>query len=285
DEAGPKENGGCPDQDGDGDGVFDRVDQCVKEGEDKDGYEDADGCPDPDNDGDTVLDATDACPLVKGAAELKGCPDQDGDGLIDSQDSCPAIKGPKENKGCADGDKDGDTVIDRLDRCPDVAGDKNNAGCAWPDGDGDTVADRFDNCPTEAGPATNSGCPDKVKQLVVITSDKLIIKDKVYFETNKAALMTKSNALLVQVAAVLVAHPEIKLLQIEGHTDTTGDAAFNTALSGERAEAVKDFLVKRGVDAARLKAVGFGPEKPADTNDTPAGRENNRRVEFNIIGQ
>jgi outer membrane protein OmpA-like peptidoglycan-associated protein len=91
--------------------------------------------------------------------------------------------------------------------------------------------------------------------------------------------------LLDQVGAVLSEHPEITVLQVEGHTDNVGEAERNKGLSQERANGVKAYLVTKGVDEKRLVAVGFGQEKPADTNDTPAGRENNRRVEFNIVTQ
>ncbi len=282
--AGPATNNGCPADDTDGDGLNDGVDKCPKEPEDKDGYQDEDGCPDPDNDSDGVLDAADGCPTMPGPVANKGCPDkdEDADGVVDRDDACPTEKGLAENKGCPDKDQDGDGVPDRLDKCVDVAGEKDNEGCIWPDADNDTVPDRFDNCPKEAGPASNSGCPAKVKQLVQITREKLVIKDKVYFDSGKATLLAKSNTLLDQVAAIVKDHTEIKLLQIEGHTDNTGDATTNTKLSQDRADAVKAYLVKKGVDADRLKAAGFGPDRPADTNATPAGRDNNRRVEFNI---
>ena len=77
-------------------------------------------------------------------------------------------------------------------------------------------------------------------------------------------------------------HPEISLVQVEGHTDNVGQPEKNKKLSQDRADSVKAYLVKKGVADARLKAVGFGQEKPAESNDTPAGRDNNRRVEFNL---
>ncbi|MDX2015784.1 MAG: OmpA family protein, partial [Myxococcaceae bacterium] len=149
----------------------------------------------------------------------------------------------------------------------------------------DGVNDRVDNCINEAGPATNQGCPEKQKQLVVITREKLIIKDKVYFDTGKATIQKRSNALLDQIANIMSTHSEIGLIQVEGHTDNTGVPEQNLKLSQDRANSVKEYLVKKGVADTRLKAVGFGQDKPADSNDTPAGRDNNRRVEFNIISQ
>ncbi len=225
-EAGPASNKGCPDQDQDHDGVLGAADRCPTVAEDKDGFQDDDGCPDLDDDADGVPDVDDACRTLPGPKENKGCPDQDEDhdGVMGAADACPKEKGPAENKGCPDQDRDGDTVPDRADKCVEVPGDKNNDGCPWPDQDGDGVVDRFDNCPKEAGPVTNSGCPTRVKQLVQITSDKLVIKEKVFFEIGKAVLQPKSNVLLDQVAAVLKDHTEIKLVQVEGHTDNTGDA-------------------------------------------------------------
>ena len=120
---------------------------------------------------------------------------------------------------------------------------------------------------------------------MIITKEKLIIKEKVFFDTNKATILKKSNGLLDQVASVLMEHLEIALVQVEGHTDTVGTPEHNKVLSQDRANSVKAYVVKKGVDEKRLVPVGFGQEKPADTNETPVGRENNRRVEFNIVVQ
>ncbi|MBM4781197.1 MAG: OmpA family protein [Archangiaceae bacterium] len=283
DQAGPKETNGCPIEDKDKDGTNDKTDKCV----DVAGPKENGGCPWGDKDKDGVLDNDDKCVDVAGPKENAGCPwgDKDKDGVLDNDDKCVDQSGPKENAGCPDTDKDADGTVDRLDACIDVAGEKDNKGCPYPDTDKDGVNDRVDNCINEAGPATNQGCPEKVKQLVVITREKLVIKDKVYFDLNKATLQKRSFALLDQVSAVLKQHTEITLVQVEGHTDNTGVPEQNLKLSQERADSVKDYLVKQGVDASRVKAVGFGQEKPADSNDTPAGRDNNRRVEFNIIGK
>jgi outer membrane protein OmpA-like peptidoglycan-associated protein len=283
DQAGPKENNGCPVEDTDKDGVLNKDDGCPE----KAGPKENKGCPDEDKDLDGLVDRLDGCPDKPGPRENKGCPwgDKDNDGVTDNDDKCPDQAGPKENGGCPDTDKDGDGTVDRLDACIDVVGEKDNKGCPYPDADKDGVNDRVDNCVNEAGPASNQGCPEKQKQLVVITREKLIIKDKVYFDTGKATIQARSNTLLDQIAAIMSTHDEIKLIQVEGHTDNTGVPEKNLTLSQDRANSVKAYLVKKGVADTRLKAVGFGQDKPADTNDTPAGRDNNRRVEFNIIGQ
>jgi outer membrane protein OmpA-like peptidoglycan-associated protein len=82
------------------------------------------------------------------------------------------------------------------------------------------------------------------------------------------------------VAQVMKAHPEVQRVTIEGHTDDTGSAATNRKLSQARAEAVRDYLVGKGVEASRLEAKGFGPDRPVQSNKTKAGRDANRRVEF-----
>jgi OmpA-OmpF porin, OOP family len=281
DKPGPKETGGCPVDDKDKDGSLDKDDKCI----DVAGPKENAGCPWGDKDSDGVLDNEDTCVDQAGPKENAGCPwgDKDGDTVLDNEDKCPDQTGPKENGGCPDSDKDADGTVDRLDACIDVVGEKDNKGCPYPDTDKDGVNDRVDNCIGEPGPATNQGCPEKVKQLVVITPEKLVIKEKVYFDLNNANLQKRSSPLLDQVAAIVKSHSEIKLLQVEGHTDNSGDAEPNLSLSQARADAVKAYLVKQGVEASRLKAVGFGQTKPADSNDTPVGRENNRRVEFNVI--
>jgi len=281
----------CPDLDKDGDGIKNAVDKCPTEPEDKDGYQDEDGCPDPDNDGDGVPDIDDQCPLQPGPAANHGCPDtdRDKDGVVDRLDKCPDqpedIDGFEDEDGCPDLDNDGDGIPDEQDACPLQAGISEEKGCPAKDSDMDGVMDFEDNCPAEAGTRENHGCPSAQKQLVVITREKLVILDKVFFDTGKAIILPKSFPLLDQVANVLNGHPEIALVQVEGHTDNVGKPEVNKKLSGDRADSVKKYLVKKGVAEQRLRAVGFGQDKPAAGNDTPQGRETNRRVEFNIVQQ
>jgi outer membrane protein OmpA-like peptidoglycan-associated protein len=102
----------------------------------------------------------------------------------------------------------------------------------------------------------------------------------ILFDTNSDCLKTESAAVIKSVARGLEANPNLKL-RIEGHTDTTGSAAANLDLSKRRAEAVKTVLVTQfGVGADRLTTDGLGSSKPLDSNDTPQGRAQNRRVEF-----
>jgi uncharacterized repeat protein (TIGR01451 family) len=270
----------CGEDDLDGDGVKNAADRCLRVA----GVSAYEGCPVPDTDGDGLTDDVDACPTEAGLRERNGCPvrDRDLDGVEDADDACPDEAGPAERKGCPVRDRDQDGVEDADDACPDEAGPAERRGCPLKDQDGDGVEDAFDNCPTEKGDPANAGCPKKQKQLVIIQADRLVIKEKVFFATGKSTVLPKSFPLLNNVARVLIAHPEVKLVRIEGHTDSQGSRDLNLKLSQARAEAVKAYLVKQKVEAERLKAVGFGPDKPTATNDTPAGREQNRRVEFNF---
>ncbi|MCA3012987.1 MAG: OmpA family protein [Myxococcaceae bacterium] len=279
----------CPALDDDGDGVANQADGCPLVAEDADGFEDADGCPDLDDNADGLADTVDRCPRKKGPRENKGCPsmkvteqDTDRDGLVDSKDDCPAEAGPRDNRGCPLADRDGDGTSDRDDACPDEPGSPDERGCPPKDKDGDGVADAFDNCPAVKGPASNQGCPEKERQLVIITSERLVIKEKVFFATAKATILARSFPLLNNVARVLREHPEIPLVRIEGHTDSVGNREANVSLSQRRANSVKDYLIHQGVDGTRLQARGYGPDRPSDTNATDAGRSNNRRVEFLI---
>ena len=285
---------GCPDRDGDG--IVDAQDACP----DKPGVKSADpkknGCPlppppPPDRDHDGILDRDDACPDVAGVPsndpKKNGCPrDIDSDGIPDTQDACPDVPGVKTNDPATNGcpsDRDKDGIPDNLDACPDQPGIPELHGCPDKDTDNDGVPDRLDNCPTVPGPKENGGCPPKQKQLVVITREKLEIKDKIYFATNKATIQRKSFKLLDQIATVIKGHPNIEKIRIEGHTDNVGSAEHNRKLSQARADSVKAYLVKKGVNADRLESVGYGPDRPIDTNKTAKGRANNRRVEFVIV--
>ena len=156
------------------------------------------------------------------------------------------------------------------------------------DSDGDGFVDEQDRCPTQPETvndlADDDGCPDEGTSLVAIKGGKIEIEQKVFFETDKAAIQEQSLALLSQVATVIKNHPEIRLVRVEGHTDAIGDAAANMALSKARADTVKMYLVSKGVSADRLDARGYGVTKPIADNNTADGREKNRRVEFVIAG-
>jgi outer membrane protein OmpA-like peptidoglycan-associated protein len=151
------------------------------------------------------------------------------------------------------------------------------------DSDGDGVPDVQDNCPNVAGPADNHGCPAAEKQQVVISGTTLQILDRVHFATGKAKIEKRSFGLLDQVAAVLNGHPELAKVEVQGHTDSRGAVATNMTLSQARADAVTRYLVGKGIAPERLRARGYGPEQPVEKNDTPAGREANRRVEFKVL--
>ncbi len=116
-----------------------------------------------------------------------------------------------------------------------------------------------------------------------IVGKKIEISEKVMFDYNKASIKVESHDLLGDVAKVIKEHKNIDKIRIEGHTDADGDAKYNKKLSQKRADAVKSFLVKAGIDGSKLKAVGYGEDKPVASNETEEGKEKNRRVEFNII--
>lgn len=238
-----------------------------------------------DDDADGVKNEDDACPTEAGPAERKGCPvkDADQDGVEDAADTCPTEAGPAERQGCPVKDTDQDGFVDEQDACPAEAGLAELRGCPAKDSDGDTVSDHLDNCPTEKGVATNAGCPAAQKQMVAIQADKVEIKEQVFFATGNAVIQKRSFALLDQVAKVLQQHPEVEKLSIEGHTDDRGNAENNRKLSLARAEAVKNHLVSRGVEASRLEAKGLGSDRPIAANTSPKGRATNRRVEFIIV--
>ena len=247
-------------KDTDQDGFLDKVDKCPDQPEVKNGFEDDDGCPDE-------------------------IPDTDGDGLRDPQDKCPTEPEDRDNfqdsDGCPDPDNDGDTILDAQDRCPLEPGPKVTFGCPDPDRDKDTVVDRLDNCPDEPGKPELQGCQEK--QLVRIVEDRIEILEVVHFDYNKAVIQRRSFKLLDSVARVIVAHPELNHIRVEGHTDDKGNDAYNKKLSQSRAEAVLRYLAGQGVAAERLHAVGFGEEKPMGENASEAGRAANRRVEFRIV--
>jgi outer membrane protein OmpA-like peptidoglycan-associated protein len=154
---------------------------------------------------------------------------------------------------------------------------------APPDRDGDGIPDDDDACPDQPGIAENHGCPQGIRQRVVVSATSLEILDQVHFATGQARIERKSWWLLDQVAAVLESHPDLLLIEVEGHTDDRGPSSFNILLSQARAQAVTDYLVGRGVHRERLVPRGFGPTRPIASNGTAEGRAANRRVAFTVV--
>jgi OOP family OmpA-OmpF porin len=225
-----------------------------------------------DTDKDGVPDATDKCPLVAGVAKYDGCPvpDTDKDGINDEKDKCPTVAGIAKYDGCPIPDTDKDGINDEEDKCPTVAGIAKYGGCPVPDKDGDGINDEEDRCIDIPGVAANKGCPE-----ISISSDNL------KFQTGKVVLSSKATKELMVVADILQKN-EFVTITIEGHTDNTGSDKINDPLSTRRANAVMGFLVKKGIEASRMEAVGYGSKNPVDSNATSKGRAKNRRVDVKV---
>jgi OmpA-OmpF porin, OOP family len=231
-----------------------------------------------DRDGDGVLDADDKCPDVAGIASLQGCPDKDGDGIADADDKCPDVAGIAKYQGCPIPDTDGDGVNDEEDKCITVKGFARYQGCPIPDTDGDGINDEEDKCPAKPGPVSNQGCPAIDKAVV----DKINYAAKnVFFATGSFKLLPKSYKSLDEVVKLLKADESL-MIDVDGHTDSQGDETKNQTLSENRAQAVKDYLVSKGISDARLASKGNGSSKPVGDNKTAAGRASNRRTELGV---
>jgi len=226
--------------------------------------------PPKDRDGDGILDDNDACPDVAGVAAFNGCPDTDKDGIADKDDKCPDVAGLAKYNGCPVPDTDKDGINDENDKCPSVAGVARYEGCPVPDGDGDGVNDEEDKCPTVAGDAKNAGCP-----LITYTAGPIL------FNSSSATLLPTGKKELDKLVEFLKTNKDVNVA-LEAHTDNSGDAAKNQALSEKRAESAKAYLVKKGIDGARISTAGFVATQPIATNDTKEGRAQNRRVEVKV---
>ena len=248
-----------------------------------------------DSDKDGIADIVDACPNAAGFSEDNGCPkpvadeqktqaplDSDNDGIADFEDLCPKSPGVNANRGCpADSDEDG--LPDDQDQCPDIAGVLINGGCPA-DTDADGISDEQDACPELAGDRNNQGCPEQTQQTTADTATVTSIATGITFETASSRLTEDSKALLDEVAEILSRYPSIKLT-VEGHTDDLGDAEINLKLSEQRARACVSYLSRKGIDASRMNAVGYGETRPLGANSSADARRRNRRVEFKISNQ
>lgn len=192
-----------------------------------------------------------------------------------------AVVDPETGRSDCGTDSDADAVLDSLDQCPatPIGTSVDTRGCPIDlsaDADGDGVPDGADRCPgTPAGTAVDAtGC---------VAAQGMVLNG-VSFGTDDAILADSSRSALEAVAESLKAQPGTRI-EIGGHTDNIGNDAYNNVLSQERAEAVRQFLIARGVDGDRLVAMGYGEFKPITSNDTEEGRAQNRRVEFKVIGE
>ena len=186
-------------------------------------------------------------------------------------EEAPSAKAPAAApvETAADSDKDG--VSDKYDRCPGTpAGiDVDKYGCPS-DADNDGVADYLDKCPkTPQGEIVDrNGCINK----------KFSIRVKIEFDSGKAVVKKTYHNEIESLANILKTYPESDMV-ITGHTDSTGDEKANLKLSQARADSVKQYLVdKFGIQASRIKAIGYGESRPIADNKTKEGRQKNRRI-------
>jgi len=233
------------------------------------GYAPEESPPPSDADDDGVPDATDACVKLAGVPSgdplLNGCPepppDRDGDAIPDEYDACPRVPGEP-------------TGIRATNGCPPM-----------PDSDHDGVPDPMDACPNEPGepPPKGNGCPKPARPRTELVQESIVLSQQVQFETGTAVLRAESDTVLAEAARVLSEHPELEVVEVQGHTDEVGTPEYNRKLGQERADSVVGWLAGHGVARERLVAKGYGSDRPIADNTTEEGRAKNRRVEFRVI--
>jgi outer membrane protein OmpA-like peptidoglycan-associated protein len=272
--------------DSDGDGVFDDLDQCPATP--LGCAVDARGCP-TDSDGDEVCGGLDQCPdTPKGCTvNARGCPvDSDGDGVCGGLDQCPDT--PRACRVDAHGcpvDSDGDGVCDDLDNCPSTrAGCLADAhGCPI-DSDFDGVCDGFDPCPgTPVGTLVDeNGCP-RARETELLNTGRIRLSN-VNFDFDQSTIRPDAYAVLDTVGRVLTRWPGLKV-EIGGHTDSRGSAAYNRALSQRRAASVRAYLLEKfpQFKQAQLTPKGYGEDRPLVPNTGEESMQMNRRVEFVVL--
>lgn len=205
--------------------------------------------------------------------------DADGDGVVDANDQCPGTPAgtPVDAMGC-ELDSDNDGVADRVDECPDTpaGAEVDRKGCEL-DSDRDGVVNRLDQCPGTARGAEvdDTGC---VGETETVETMELSVQ----FPLDSAVIDDSYDREIRQVADFMEENPET-VAEIAGHTDSQGAADYNRDLSQRRAEAVANRLISvHGVSEDRVYATGYGESEPVASNDTAAGRADNRRVEARI---
>ena len=193
------------------------------------------------------------------------------------------VLGRKREKGPVD--TDGDGILDPDDECVDVPGVVEYQGCPIPDTDGDGILDPQDQCISEPetrnGFQDTDGCPDEVPKEIEKFSGVI---EGIFFDTDKDTIKAKSETVLNEALDVLKKFPELRV-EISGHTDSRGGREHNVDLSQRRADAVKQWMIDHGIEGSRMTTRGAGPDEPIDSNETKAGRDRNRRIEFKLLTQ
>jgi len=237
-----------------------------------------------DTDGDGLKDGEEV--LTYKTDPLKA--DTDGDGLSDGKEVMTYLTDPLKADTDGDGLTDGQEVLTY----------KTNPLKQDTDGDGLTDGQEVNTYKTDPllkdtdGGGVDDGTEVSKKQNPLDPTDDFgkktlgpqkvgakIILEGVLFDTGKATITPASDSVLVKAYETLVAYPDMNV-KISGHTDNVGKRDKNVKLSLDRANAVKAWLVKRGIDEARMTTEGFGPDKPITLNDTPENKAKNRRIEF-----
>ena len=309
-EAGSIDRNGCPDTDGDG--LLDKEDDCPALA----GDIAFNGCPDTDGDG--VKDEEDTCPELAGLVKFNGCPDTDEDGIVDYDDNCPTEAGPVSHFGCPEkvrihlvdeegnivataviGENgkfvfrnlsmdqqymfliEGDALEDELELIIKNADGVHNVK-ALMDGTG-----YFIYRPLENGfePSLSLVEEEDTEFVLLKEEENAVVqeaKKELEFSTGKATIKTVSYAYLNELVKLLKENPTWKV-RLSGHTDNVGEPSRNLMLSKKRADAVKFFFESRGVDSDKIVVKFYGQNKPIADNDTSEGRQQNRRVEMEII--
>lgn len=222
-------------------------------------------------------------------------PDRDGDGLFDAVDQCPDVPEDRDEyedtDGCPEVDNDNDGIVDVNDGCPNIAEDRDGFrdedGCLEDDNDRDGFLDGEDQCPNDPetlnGEQDDDGCPDS--GLIVMRDDRIVLEERVLFETDRARLTKGSEPVLRAIVRLSKQHPEWTKFRVEGHADARGDEKFNQELSERRAINVREQLVALGMDKDMVVAEGYGATVLQDKGDTEEAHQANRRVEFVVIEQ
>ncbi|MCK6503738.1 OmpA family protein [Myxococcota bacterium] len=304
--------------DRDRDGILDDTDNCVDEPEDGDGFRDQDGCPDPetlvrvrfvDEDGAPVdgvrmavnegqgfreMDPVRGHELHPGTYELQAT--AEGFVPLTSELAVPEAEEHQVTKVLVRPTgiievrvvgPDGRAIDARwsLD-----GGDRGRVGATSPQvkvraGEHTVAATANGYRPAEVTVDLQAETTEIVEIVlvpsrVVVTTERIELRESVFFEYNKATIKPESFPLLDEVATVLAAHPEIQRLRIEGHTDERGNDAYNQKLSDSRAASVRQYLEGKGIAPERLRSIGYGESKPLNPAHNEEAWAQNRRVEM-----
>ena len=222
------------------------------------------GLGDTDKDGDGIINRKDKCPKIPGNPEFNGCPDTDGDGIADPEDKCPEVSGELVNNGCPEAE-----ILSEENKILDDENLESQIGTKSP-----TISDNISSINKQLLDEKADLLEEEKTSRIKLPDEQMLI----YFPANSSKVLGKTTIKKLKNVAFTLLNQADLIVLLEGHSSNDGDKIMNLSLSEQRANIVRDFLIKEGIESNRISVNAVGEDEPIFDNSTKRGRVLNRCV-------